>query len=170
MNISMIVLIVLLLIAAQYLLVRLCNVGQSNNSDSGPETCGEINQNAIVKMKKRLLDVAEEPIDLCALCSVKSGPDDFLSYALRYSVIDFGIGVISFDRALLGKRYEYNSEYVMIGWYQENVPALMGVSDSDGRVYIDDYEDSPQGVVEEVAPSIEGYLVLCYEMAHEELY
>ena len=58
MNISMIVLIVLLLIAAQYLLVRLCNVGQSNNSDSGPETCGEINQNAIVRMKKRLLDVA----------------------------------------------------------------------------------------------------------------
>ncbi len=169
MNISMIVLIVLLLIAAQYLLVRLCNVGQSNNSDSGPETCGEINQNAIVKMKKRLLDVAEEPIDLCALCSVKSGPDDFISYALRYHVIDFGIGIVSFDRGLLGKCYEYNSEYVMIGWYQENVPALMRVSDKDSRVYIDDYEDSPQGVVEEVAPSIEGYLAICYEIAHEEL-
>lgn len=169
MSIGMIVLLALLLIAAQCLMVRLCNYGMSNNVDSDQKPCSEIRQSAISQMKKGLLDVAETPIDRSALCSIKSGPDDFMSYALRYSVIDFGIGVVSFDRGLLGKRYEYNSEYVMIGWYQENVPALMGVSGSDGRVYIDDYEDSPQGVVEEVAPSIEGYLALCYEIAHEEL-
>lgn len=168
MSIGMIVLLALLLIAAQYLMVRLCNYGMSNNVDSDQKPCSEIRQSAIAQMKKGLLDIAETPIDRGALSSIKSGPDDFMSYALRYSVIDFGIGVVSFDRGLLGKRYEYNSEYVMIGWYQDNIPALMRISDNDGRVFIDDYEDSPQGVVEEVAPSIEGYLALCYEIAHEE--
>ena len=169
MSIGMIVLLALLLIAAQCLMVRLCNYGMSNNVDSDQKPCSEIRQSAIAQMKKGLLDIAETPIDRGALSSIKSGPDDFMSYALRYSVIDFGIGVVSFDRGLLGKRYEYNSEYVMIGWYQDNIPALMRISDNDGRVFIDDYEDSPQGVVEEVAPSIEGYLALCYEIAHEEL-
>ena len=168
MSIGMIVLLALLLIAAQCLMVRLCNYGMSNNVDSDQKPCSEIRQSAIAQMKKGLLDIAETPIDRGALSSIKSGPDDFMSYALRYSVIDFGIGVVSFDRGLLGKRYEYNSEYVMIGWYQDNIPALMRISDNDGRVFIDDYEDSPQGVVEEVAPSIEGYLALCYEIAHEE--
>ena len=169
MSIGMIVLLALLLIAAQCLMVRLCNYGMSNNVDSDQKPCSEIRQSAIAQMKKGLLDIAETPIDRGALSSIKSGPDDFMSYALRYSVIDFGIGVVSFDRGLLGKRYEYNSEYVMIGWYQDNIPALMRISDNDGRVFIDDYEDSPQGVVEEVAPSIEGYLAICYEIAHEEL-
>ena len=168
MSIGMIVLLALLLIAAQYLMVRLCNYGMSNHFDSEQKSCSEIRQSAIAQMKKGLLDIAETPIDRGALSSIKSGPDDFMSYALRYSVIDFGIGVVSFDRGLLGKRYEYNSEYVMIGWYQDNIPALMRISDNDGRVFIDDYEDSPQGVVEEVAPSIEGYLALCYEIAHGE--
>ena len=165
MSIVLIVLIAALLLALQVLMVRLCDFNITNNSKRQP--CILDSKESVGRMKEILLKVDKCPIEQEELRSVKLGPKDFLYYALHYSKIDFGNGAPSFDRLLLKERYKYNSEYVMIGWYQENVPALMKVSREDGRVYVDDYEDSSQGEVEEIAPSIDGYLAKCYEISCE---
>lgn len=164
MNICLIVLIAVLLVALQILMVRLCDFKSTNSCERQPAAVDD--ERSIALMKKKLLEFEKSPIQRGALRSVKIGPNDFMYYALHYSAIDFGNGALSFDRALLAERYKHNREYVMIGWYQENIPALMKVSSNEGKVYIDDYEDSSVGEVEEIASSIDGYLSKCYEISY----